>query len=226
MNTHPSDHDAGTRAVRVLAGAVELNGWLDVPEQARAIVVFAHSAGSGRHHRRNRYLAEQVRRAGLGTLLFDLMTPEEEAVDDVTAQLRFDVKLLAERLVEATRWLRRQDEGRHARVGYFAASTGAAAALIASTRPASAIGAVVSRGGRPDLARAALEWVTAPTLLVVGGADTRLMPANQRALARLHTDKELAIVPGATHLFEEPGGLDAVARLAVAWFRRHLLEEV
>ena len=213
------------REVRIPARAVELEGRLEMPAAATAVVVFVHGSGSSRHSPRNRHVARQLHAWGLGTLLFDLLTAEEEAVDDVTAQLRFDVQLLAGRLSDATAWLRAQDEGRAARIGYFGASTGAAAALIAAAERGREVGAVVSRGGRPDLAAQALERVDTPTLLIVGGADTPVIELNRQAWARLRAEKELVVVPGATHLFEEPGTLDEVARLAAAWFRRHLMPE-
>jgi dienelactone hydrolase len=210
------------RLVRVPAGPVTVEGNLGVPDGARGVVLFAHGSGSGRHSSRNRYVARALRDAGLGTLLIDLLTAEEEAVDRHTAHLRFDIGLLAERLVGATDWLASQPETANLAVGYFGASTGAAAALVAAAeRPA--VAAVVSRGGRPDLAGDALPRVRAPTLLIVGGADVPVIGLNRQALDRLGSaDKQLVIVPGAGHLFEEPGALEEVARLAAEWFARHL----
>jgi len=221
MNTQRQGPDA-ERLVRVPAGPVTVEGNLGVPHGARGVVLFAHGSGSSRHSSRNRYVARVLRDAGLGTLLIDLLTAEEEAVDRYTAHLRFDIGLLAERLVGATDWLARQPATADLPVGYFGASTGAAAALVAAAeRPA--VAAVVSRGGRPDLAGDALPRVRAPTLLIVGGDDVPVIGLNRQALDRLGTaDKQLVIVPGASHLFEEPGALEEVARLAAEWFARHL----
>jgi pimeloyl-ACP methyl ester carboxylesterase len=188
-------------------------------------VLFAHGSGSSRHSRRNRYVADELRRAGLGTLLFDLLTAEEEAVDEYTRHLRFDIGLLADRLLAATEWLRSRDDTRDLHVGYFGASTGGGAALVAAARRPEAVSAVVSRGGRPDLAGDYLPKVKAPTLLIVGGLDYAVITMNQDAAARMTAPKELVIVPGATHLFEEPGTLEEVARLAADWFARHLGRE-
>lgn len=210
------------RTVRVPAGSVELEGNLIVPEGARGAVLFAHGSGSGRMSPRNRYVAEALREAKLATLLVDLLTPEEEAVDLRTRHLRFDIGLLAGRLSGATDWLSRNPETRHLRVGYFGASTGAAAALVAAAERPRQVGAVVSRGGRPDLAGEALPAVEAPTLLIVGGNDVPVIGMNEEAMERLRVEKRLEIVPGATHLFEEPGALEEVARLAADWFARHL----
>ena len=199
-----------------------LEGNLGVSADARGVVLFAHGSGSGRHSPRNRYVAQVLRKAGLATLLIDLLTVEEEEVDLRTRHLRFDIGLLAERLVGATEWLERNPDTRDLRVGYFGASTGAAAALVAATERPEPIGAIVSRGGRPDLAGPALPHVAAPTLLIVGGNDFPVIGMNQEALEQLRTEKKLEIVPGATHLFEEPGALEEVARLAADWFVRHL----
>ena len=205
--------------MRIEADGATIEG--DLTLTGGPIVVFAHGSGSGRHSPRNQHVAAQLRHAGLGTLVIDLLTAEEEAIDIRTGELRFDVDLLARRLLAATDWLGRQEETSEVRVGYFGASTGAAAALIAAAgRPE--IGAVVSRGGRPDLAGAALARVRAPTLLIVGGADPQVLDLNRRALDLLKTERRLEIVPGATHLFEEPGALDQVAALARDWFTRHL----
>jgi dienelactone hydrolase len=210
------------RLVRVTAGGVILEGNLSLPEGARGVVLFAHGSGSSRHSSRNRYVARLLNEAKLATLLVDLLTAEEEAVDLRTAHLRFDIGLLAERLVGATDWLTRHPDTRHLRIGYFGASTGAAAALVAAAQRPDAVGAIVSRGGRPDLAGPALPLVRAPTLLIVGGNDVQVIELNRLAFEQLRCEKQLVIVPGATHLFEEPGALDEVARLARDWFERHL----
>ena len=210
------------RLVSVAAGAVTLEGNLSLPAGVRALVLFAHGSGSGRYSPRNRHVARLLNAAHLATLLVDLLTPEEDAVDLRTAHLRFDIELLAERLVGVTDWLARQPDTRHLRLGYFGASTGAAAALMAAAERPEVVGAVVSRGGRPDLAGPALARVRAPTLLIVGGEDVVVIELNRAALEQLRCEKRLVIVPGATHLFEEPGALDAVARLAREWFERHL----
>lgn len=199
-----------------------LEGNLAIPPGAVGIVVFAHGSGSSRHSPRNRAVAGALREGGLATLLMDLLTAEEEAVDDETARLRFDIDLLAERLVDATDWLGEAEETRGLPVGYFGASTGGGAALVAAARRPNVVRAVVSRGGRPDLAGAALGRVHAPTLLIVGGADHVVLELNGEAFERLRCDKKLEVVPGATHLFEEPGALEQVARFARDWFHRHL----
>ena len=208
--------------VRVSAGPVELEGNLSVPEGARSAVLFAHGSGSGRHSPRNRYVARVLREAGLATLLIDLLTPEEEEVDLRTGHLRFDIGLLADRLAGATNWLMENPGTSNLRIGYFGASTGAGAALVAAAERPEAVGAIVSRGGRPDLAGDALPLVKAPTLLIVGGDDVPVIAMNEEAFAQMHAEKELKIVPGATHLFEEPGALEEVARLAAGWFTGHL----
>jgi putative phosphoribosyl transferase len=210
------------RLVQVPAGSVALEGNLSLPEQARAIVLFAHGSGSSRHSLRNRYVARVLNEAKLATLLIDLLTLDEEVVDVRTARLRFDIELLAERLVGATDWLAQDPDTKELGIGYFGASTGAAAALVAAAMRSDLVGAVVSRGGRPDLAGAALMHVRAPTLLIVGGNDTQVIQLNREALAQMRCEKQLVIVPGATHLFEERGALDEVARLARDWFHRHL----
>ncbi len=210
------------RLVTVSAGAVVLGGDLAIPEGSRGIVLFAHGSGSSRHSPRNRYVAQVLRDGGLATLLIDLLTADEEAIDLRTAHLRFDIGLLAGRLVGATDWLMRNSDTRDLRIGYFGASTGAGAALVAATERPQAIGAIVSRGGRPDLAGPVLPRVEAPTLLIVGGNDVPVIRMNREALALLRAEARLEIVPGATHLFEEPGALEAVARLARDWFQRHL----
>jgi dienelactone hydrolase len=208
--------------VRVPAGGVTLEGNLARPEDARGVVLFAHGSGSSRLSPRNRHVARVLNEAALATLLVDLLTPEEEAIDARTAHLRFDISLLAQRLVAATDWLADHPDTRGLRVGYFGASTGAAAALVAAAVRAAAVGAVVSRGGRPDLAGRALALVRAPTLLIVGSRDEQVLELNREAFAQLTCEKRLEIVPGATHLFEEPGALDRVALLARDWFARHL----
>jgi dienelactone hydrolase len=203
-----------------------LDGNLTLPEGSHAIVLFAHGSGSSRHSPRNRYVARLLNEAKLSTLLIDLLTLDEEVIDARTAQLRFDIGLLAERLVAATDWLTQFPDTRELRIGYFGASTGAAAALAAAALRTDVVGAVVSRGGRPDLAGAALMRVQAPTLLIVGENDGQVIQLNREALAQLRCEKQLMIVPGATHLFEEPGALDVVARLASDWFERHLVPAV
>jgi putative phosphoribosyl transferase len=203
---------------RLPAGQVMLDGDLAVPDGARGIVVFAHGSGSSRHSPRNRYVAQELQRAGCATLLMDLLTADEEAVDVRTAHLRFDIGLLAARLVAATDWLGRQRETSRLRIGYFGASTGGGAALMAAAQRPEVVAAVVSRGGRPDLAGPALPHVTAPTLLIVGGADRPVIALNEEALAQMRCERMLEIVPEATHLFEEPGALEMVARLAQKWF--------
>ena len=210
------------REVQVSAGPVTPEGNLGIPEGAEGVVLFAHGSGSGRHSPRNRYVAEELRRAGLATLLLDLLTPEEEEIDLRTRHLRFDIGLLAERLVGATDWLARNTDTRDLNVGYFGASTGAGAALVAAAERPEEVGAVVSRGGRPDLAKTDLPRVVAPTLLIVGGDDVPVIGMNREALEQLRAEKKLEIVPEATHLFEEPGKLEEVARLAARWFTRYL----
>ncbi len=215
-----ADPPARSQDVQPDAGAVQLAGYLTVPEGAPGIVVFAHGSGSSRHSLRNRYVAGVLNEAGLGTLLFDLLTPEEE-LDRANV---FDIGLLARRLVQVTGWLRAQPRAARAAIGYFGASTGAAAALRAAAEPGTDIAAVVSRGGRPDLARPRLAAVTAPTLLIVGGRDEVVLDLNRRAQAELRCENDLAVVPGATHLFEEPGTLAAAAQLARDWFITHLTQ--
>ena len=210
------------REVRVSAGLVTLERNLDIPEGAQGIVLFAHGSGSGRHSPRNRYVAEVLREAGLATLLIDLLTPEEEEVDLRTRHLRFDIGLLADRLADATDWLAQEPDTQDLRVGYFGASTGAGAALVAAAKRPEAVGAVVSRGGRPDLAGETLSCVTAPTLLIVGGEDETVIDVNREAFAHIRAEKKLEVVPGASHLFEEPGTLEEVAQLAAGWFARYL----
>jgi pimeloyl-ACP methyl ester carboxylesterase len=209
-------------SVRLDLGPIALDGDLDVPSRAAGLVIFAHGSGSSRYSRRNRAVAQALRREGFGTLLLDLLTSSEEAVDERTAQYRFDIPLLGRRVVAAADWTRERAELRELPLAFFGASTGAAAALIAAAARPSFTGAVISRGGRPDLADFVLDRVQAPTLLVVGGADGPVVELNRYAMQRLRAPVALEIVPGATHLFEEPGALDEVARLAAAWCHEHL----
>ncbi len=213
------------RDVEIPAGNVRLDGELIIPEGATGIVLFAHGSGSSRHSPRNQFVARVIREGGIGTLLFDLLTREEESADIYTRHLRFDIRLLAERLMEATRWLEKDNDIQDLNVGYFGASTGGGAALVAAAELGADVKAVVSRGGRPDLAGAALPKVTAPTLLIAGERDEPVIEMNEAALAQLNCEKELKIVLNATHLFEEPGTLEEVARLATEWFKRHLSGE-
>jgi dienelactone hydrolase len=211
-----------SREVWIPVDSVTLPGELSVPGRAEGLVLFAHGSGSGRLSPRNQYVAQAIREAGVGTLLFDLLTHEEEKIDLRTRYLRFDIDLLARRLVGATEWVKKQKETASLRIGYFGASTGGGAALIAAAEMGDEIGAVVSRGGRPDMACEALSRVVSPTLLIVGELDDVVIRLNEEALGKLQCVKELKIVPGATHLFEEPGKLEEVARLAADWFRRYL----
>ncbi len=211
-------------AIKIPAGKVELAADLAIPEGATGLVLFAHGSGSSRHSPRNRHVAEVLNRGSIGTVLTDLLTEDEEALDLQTAELRFDIGLLARRLIEITDWVSGQESLGGLGLGYFGASTGAAAALIAAADRTRAVRAVVSRGGRPDLAAEALGRVIAPCLFIVGGDDELVLDLNRKAIAELPrgTERRLAIVPGATHLFEEPGALDQVAQLARDWFRQHL----
>lgn len=209
------------QAIAIPSGNVQLEGELKLPKGANGIVLFAHGSGSSRHSPRNQFVARTIREAGVGTLLFDLLTKDEEAVDAYTRQLRFDINLLAKRLVDATNWIT-GSATQHLRIGYFGASTGAAGALIAAVNLPNIVAAVVSRGGRPDLAGEALPKVKAPTLLIVGGNDELVIGINQKAYAKLTCEKQLKIVPGATHLFDEPGTLEQVAQLASTWFKNKL----
>ncbi|MFN8634297.1 MAG: alpha/beta family hydrolase [Chloroflexota bacterium] len=211
-----------TQPVQVTAGRVGLDGDLTVPDGAIGVVLFAHGSGSSRHSPRNQMVARALQEAGLATLLFDLLTPAEERVDVQTAELRFDIGLLAERLVGATGWIEQHPSTQGLPVGYFGASTGGGAALLAAAEDPASVRAVVSRGGRPDLAGAALPRVQAPTLLLVGGRDELVIALNRAALAELGCEKALVVVPGATHLFEEAGTLEEVAKQARDWFVRHL----
>ncbi len=207
--------------VQIQAGPAVLSGNLHIPDGAAALVLFAHGSGSSRHSPRNQFVARSLNNAGLATLLFDLLTPEEESIDTRTAELRFNIGLLAERLVHATKWAKRQEQTRDLRVGYFGSSTGGGAALVAAAEVPEDVGAVVSRGGRPDLADEALPKVQAPTLLIVGGNDDVVIELNEQARDRMRCEVKLEIVPGATHLFEEPGALEKVAKLASDWFLLH-----
>ncbi|RJP79709.1 MAG: alpha/beta hydrolase [Candidatus Zixiibacteriota bacterium] len=220
---HEQDLPVGSRLVQVPAATVVLEGNLTLPPQAKGMVVFAHGSGSSRHSPRNRYVAQVLNEAGLGTLLIDLMTREEEIQEAATRFLRFDIGFLTDRLLAATDWLLDLPEARDLRIGYFGASTGAAAALRAAAERPQAISAVVSRGGRPDLAGHALFRVTASTLLIVGGHDLPVLDMNYEALEKLPGDKQIEIIPGATHLFEESGALEEVARLARQWFLHYLV---
>lgn len=209
--------------LQIPISGLSLRGDLVVPDQALGIVLFAHGSGSGRKSPRNRYVASVLQQHRIGTLLFDLLTEQEEALDARTAHIRFDIPLLAERLEQVTDWLCHERlPAPSVALGYFGASTGAAAALIAAAHLGNRISAVVSRGGRPDLADRALPEVTAPTLLIVGGHDYPVIDMNSHALELLRCPKKMEIVPGATHLFEEPGTLEAVSKLAANWFSRHL----
>jgi pimeloyl-ACP methyl ester carboxylesterase len=210
-------------AIRVTAGTVTLDGDLILPPAAHGVVLFAHGSGSSRFSPRNRYVAEELNAANLATLLIDLLTPSEEAVDLQTAHLRFDIGLLAKRLVAATDWLRNNASTRSLPIAYFGASTGGGAALVAAAHRPDDVAAVVSRGGRPDLAGPALPSVQAPTLLIVGGDDEVVIEMNEAARAQMKCPVELVLVPGASHLFEERGKLEEVARLARDWFLRHLV---
>ncbi len=208
--------------VEIPLGSVTLYGNLALPREPAGVVLFVHGSVGGRHSRRNRYVARLLNEAKLATLLVDLLTVEEEEIDLRTGLLRFNIRLLAERIVGATDWLAQSPDIKELRIGYFGASTGAAAALEAATMRADLIRAIVSRGGRPDLAGTALTLVRAPTLLIVGGNDLEVLELNREALKQLRSEKKLALVPGATHLFEEPGALDDVASWARMWFMRYL----
>ena len=209
-------------SVSVPAGPVTLDGDLSIPAAPKGFVLFAHGSGSSRHSPRNRYVAEVLNEHSLGTLLVDLLTAEEEREDEVTAQLRFDIRLLTQRLVAIADWLAEQPQASGHAIGLFGASTGAAAALLAAGQRPKVVKAVVSRGGRPDLAGRDASLVRAPTLLIVGGRDTAVIQMNRDAMALMKCETKLEIVPGATHLFEEPGTLAEVARLAADWFTAHL----
>ena len=213
---------SAARAVRIPAGSQTLAGDLVIPAGAQGIVVFAHGSGSSRMSSRNRFVAQMLNEAGLATLLMDLLTSSEEAEDQRSAELRFNIPMLAERVLHATDFVQADAQAAHLRIGYFGASTGAAAALIAAAQRSAHVFAVVSRGGRPDLAREFLPGVQAPTLLIVGEHDRQVITMNQQALRELRAEARLEIVPGATHLFEEPGTLEQAARLARDWFHQYL----
>lgn len=213
------------RPVRIPIGATVLDGDLSAPENPRGLVLFAHGSGSSRHSERNRFVARSLNASGLATLLFDLLTTDEEVIDRRTAALRFNLPLLAERLEGASDWAMRQDDLKGLRLGYFGASTGGGAALIAAAARPESVSAVVSRGGRPDLAKDALPKVQAPTLLLVGGDDVPVIGMNEEAMRQMTAQVNLEIIPGASHLFEEPGKLEEVARLARDWFGRFLAPE-
>lgn len=216
-------HASSAREIQIPADGDAITGDLHIPAEATGIVVFAHGSGSSRHSPRNRQVAAALAQRGLATLLFDLLTPGEERIDLITRRLRFDIPLLGERLGIVTEWLLGQPETRELAVGYFGASTGAAAALVAAAQHRDVVRAVVSRGGRPDLAASALEGVAAPTLLIVGELDEPVIQLNRDAMRHMTAEVRLEIVPGATHLFEEPGALEAVTRLAGDWFERYLI---
>lgn len=216
-------HQQTTNEVLMPIEMVNLIGELCLPENTAGVVLFAHGSGSSRHSSRNQFVAQQILDAGVGTLLFDLLTKEEEAVDARTRHLRFDMGLLAHRLLGAAQWVGKKDETKDLKIGFFGASTGAAAALMTAAQLGADVGAVVSRGGRPDLAGESLARVTAPTLLVVGGKDETVLQLNEEAFEKLQCQKELVIIPGASHLFEEPGTLEEVAQTAAHWFRHYLL---
>jgi putative phosphoribosyl transferase len=216
--------DGERREVAIAVEDVTLEGTLVVPNDAKGLVLFAHGSGSSRHSPRNRYVAQILQSQHIGTLLFDLLTRQEELVDEYSRELRFNIPLLAKRLVGATQWAMSSAGAQGLRVGYFGASTGAGAALVAAAELPQIVSAIVSRGGRPDLAGSALGFVLAPTLLIVGGEDGPVITMNREALARLKCpDKKLVIIPGATHLFEEPGTLEEAARVAAEWFRQHFM---
>ncbi|HEV8604192.1 MAG TPA: alpha/beta family hydrolase [Tepidisphaeraceae bacterium] len=218
MSDYDDDYREPERTVQITAGGAVLEGNLIIPQGASGVVLFAHGSGSSRFSRRNRYVAQELNRGGLGTLLIDLLTREEEQLDQRTAQFRFDVPMLAGRLVNAIDWLEQEPETRELVVGLFGASTGGGAALMAAADRPQRVRAVVSRGGRPDLAGKALARVRAPTLLIVGGDDDEVIDLNREAMAQMGGEVRLEIVPGASHLFEEPGALEMVAKMARDWF--------
>ena len=210
------------KEIQIPAGHAMLDGNFTDVDQAKALILFAHGSGSSRHSRRNQFVARSLNGAGLATLLFDLLTPEEESVDLYTREHRFDIGLLAERLVHATKWAKQQRQACDLKIGYFGSSTGGGAALVAAAELPKEVFSVVSRGGRPDLAGDALTKVKAPTLLIVGGEDQVVIELNEQARAQMKCECKIDIVPGATHLFEEPGALEKVAKLASDWFVQHL----
>lgn len=211
-------------SLKIPVGNVVVEGNLIIPSGAKGVVLFAHGSGSGRFSPRNQYVAKEFNKARIGTLLFDLLTSEEEEEDIVTAEYRFNIDLLAERLIGATEWLKNDKRTKNYTFGYFGASTGAAAALIAAAKLPKHVAAVVSRGGRPDLAAGYLPRVLAPTLLLVGSLDTEVIELNRQAMEQMSAEKKLVIIPGATHLFEETGKLEAVAKISIDWLSRYLVE--
>jgi len=211
--------------IQIHAGRAVLHGNLNIPENASALVLFVHGSGSRRHSPRNQFVARTLNEAGLATLLFDLLTAEEEAIDMQTREHRFNIDLLAMRLGHATKWAKQQEQTSNLGLGYFGSSTGGAAALMAAVDAPQNVDAVVSRGGRPDLAGEALPKVKAPTLLIVGGNDDIVIRLNEQARNKMRCEAKLEIIPGATHLFEEPGALEKVAQLASDWFSLHLIRE-
>jgi dienelactone hydrolase len=212
----------GTDQVIIPLKEVSLTGDLSLPPKTVSLIIFAHGSGSSRHSPRNQLVARTLQSSGMGTLLFDLLTEEEESAEVDTGRLRFDIPFLADRLVAATTWVSDNATNRDLNIGYFGSSTGAAAALVGAAKLREDIGAVVSRGGRPDLAGNALDEVRAPTLLIVGGNDPPVVPLNEQAYERLRGERALRIVPGASHLFAEPGKLELVAQMAAEWFLHHL----
>lgn len=208
--------------LRIPSKDVKLDGLLYIPESAKSLVLFVHGSGSSRFSRRNQHVADMLNEANLATLLFDLLTPEEDIIDARTSELRFNIELLSSRLVDVTHWCVKELASFHFSIGFFGASTGGGAALVAASQASSIIKAVVSRGGRPDLAGNFLSHVKAPTLLIVGSNDEPVIEMNQDAMSKMHCVTKLEIVSGATHLFEEPGTLDQVGNLAKAWFTRYL----
>jgi putative phosphoribosyl transferase len=208
-------------AIKIPVGSVWLEGTMYIPEKAKGIVIFAHGSGSSRHSSRNRRVAQMLNHHGIATLMMDLLSTEEEAVDARTGEYRFNIPLLARRLSRASNWVMEQLLTRHLKIGFFGASTGGGAALIAAAQMGNAVVAVVSRGGRPDLAGSALAKVQAPTLLLVGERDQMVIMLNKQALSQLNSDSTLEIISGATHLFEEPGALEEVAKRATLWFEEH-----
>jgi len=210
------------QAIRIPVGSVEVEGNMFLPQETGCLIIFAHGSGSSRFSPRNQYVAKEFNKSGIGTLLFDLLTPGEEEEDELTGQYRFNISLLDQRLVSVTDWLQNDPQTARLKIGYFGASTGAAAALIAAAKLQRLISAVVSRGGRPDLAGQYLADVKAPTLLLVGGDDEEVIELNRQAQSQMNNENKLVVIPGATHLFEEPGKLEEVARFATDWFNRYL----
>ncbi len=210
--------------VIIPSGTVHLDGILHIPKDAKGLVIFVHGSGSSRFSVRNQHVAALLNKAKLATLLFDLLTPEEEVIDSRTRELRFDIDLLAQRLIDTTYWCLKQLATHDLTIGYFGASTGGAAAIVAAANEHDTVKAIVSRGGRPDLAGEALAQVQVPTLLIVGGDDLAVIEMNKDAMSKMKCTVDLQIVPGATHLFEEPGTLDAAAELAKAWFIKHMVK--